>query len=387
MGGPLEGVRVIEVAGLGPAPFGAMVLADLGADVVTVDRASNAMGADPASTAGNVYGRGRRSIGVDLKSAEGVGVVRRLTEAADVFVEGFRPGVAERLGLGPDELTAGNPRLVYTRMTGWGQDGPMAAKAGHDINYVALAGPLAHIGRAGQPPTVPLNLLGDFGGGGLLMAMGVCAALVERATSGRGQVLDVAMVDGVALLSAAMAPAYLGGYFHEERGTNALDSGAPYYDCYETADGRWLSIGALEPQFYADLLAGLGLADGSSWPGGSVPDRDDEACWPALRERFSSVLAARSLDDWLATFADLDACVAPVVPFSGVAADPHLSARSTWVSVDGVVQPSPAPRFGRTPATLDRPPAPAGHHTDEVLAESGFAPAEIVALRSSAAIA
>ena len=387
MGGPLEGVRVIEVAGLGPAPFGAMVLADLGADVVTVDRASNAMGADLSTAAGNVYGRGRRSIGVDLKSAEGVAVVRRLTESADVFVEGFRPGVAERLGLGPDDLTTPNPRLVYARMTGWGQYGPMAAKAGHDINYVALAGPLAHIGRVGQPPTVPLNLLGDFGGGGLLMAMGVCAALVERASSGRGQVLDVAMVDGVALLAAAMAPAYTGGYFSEERGTNLLDSGAPFYDCYETADGRWLSVGALEPQFYADLLIGLGLDDGAAWPDGTVPDRDDQACWPVLRERFSDLFASRSLDDWLAAFADLDACIAPVLSFSAVAADPHLSARGTWVDVDGVVQPAPAPRFDRTPAMLDRPPAPAGHHTDEVLAEAGFAAADIADLRSSGAIA
>jgi alpha-methylacyl-CoA racemase len=387
MGGPLEGVRVIEVAGLGPAPFGAMVLADLGADVVTIDRASNAMGAELSTAAGNVYGRGRRSVGVDLKAAAGVEVVRRLAGSADVFVEGFRPGVAERLGLGPDELTTRNPRLVYTRMTGWGQYGPMAAKAGHDINYVALAGPLAHIGRVGQPPTVPLNLIGDFGGGGLLMAMGVCAALVERATSGRGQVLDVAMVDGAALLSAAMAPAYIGGYFSEERGTNLLDSGAPFYDCYETADGRWLSVGALEPQFYADLLTGLGLGDAAAWPEGSVPDRDDQSSWPELRERFTALFASRSLEDWLVSFADLDACVAPVLPFSAVAADPHLAARGTWVDVDGVVQPSPAPRFDRTPAVLDRPPAPAGHHTDEVLAEAGFTAGEIADLHRSAAIA
>ena len=387
MAGPLDGVRVVEVAGLGPAPFGAMVLADLGADVVTVDRAGSAVGAEPASAAGNVYGRGRRSIAVDLKAPAGIEVVHRLTDAADVFVEGFRPGVAERLGVGPEILTASNPRLVYARMTGWGQHGPLAGKAGHDINYLAVAGPLAHIGRVGQPPTPPLNLLGDFGGGGLLLALGVCAALVERATSGQGQIIDAAMVDGAALLAAAMAPAYTAGYFSEERGTNLLDSGAPFYDCFETADGRWLSIGALEPQFYADLLTGLGLADGAAWPGGVVPDRDDQSTWPELRRQFTAVIGRRSLDDWLAAFAGLDACVAPVRPFSAVLDDPHLAARGTWVDVDGVVQPAPAPRFDRTPAVLDRPPAPAGHHTAEVLAEAGFPPERIAELRASGAVA
>jgi len=387
MGGPLHGVRVVELAGLGPAPFGAMVLADLGADVITVDRTSIVYGAELSTAAGNVYFRGRRSVGIDLKSPEGVEVVRRLADQADVFIEGFRPGVAERLGVGPTELRGRNPRLVYARMTGWGQDGPMASKAGHDINYVALAGPLAHIGRAGQPPTVPLNLIGDFGGGGLLLAMGVCAALVERATSGEGQVIDAAMVDGAALLSAAMAPAYAMGAFSEERGTNLLDSGAPFYDCYETSDGEWLSVGALEPAFYADLLTGLGLDDGSAWPEGALPDREDQASWPALRARFTEVIAARTLDGWLDTFAGLDACVAPVLPFSAVASDPHLAARGTWLDVDGVVQPAPAPRFDRTPAALDRPPAPGGHHTDEVLTEFGFSAEEIATLRTSTAIA
>lgn len=387
MAGPLHGVRVVELAGLGPAPFGAMVLADLGADVVTIDRASSVMGAEPSTAAGNVYGRGRRSIGIDLKHPDGTVVVERLVARSDVFVEGFRPGVAERLGLGPAALMAANDRLVYARMTGWGQDGPMAAKAGHDINYIALAGPLAHIGRVGQPPTPPLNLLGDFGGGGLLLALGVCAALVERATSGRGQVIDAAMVDGASLLAAAMAPAYNGGYFSEDRGTNLLDSGAPFYDCFETADGQWLSVGALEPAFYADLLTGLGLASNEAWPAGVVPDRDDETTWPMLRHRFTSVIAARSLDDWLAAFDPLDACVAPVRPFSGVMDDAHLAARGTWVDVDGVVQPAPAPRFDRTPATLDRPPAPAGHHTDELLAQADFSAAEIAVLRADGAIA
>lgn len=387
MGGPLEGIRVIEVAGLGPAPFGAMVLADLGADVVTVDRADRVWGAELSSAAGNVYGRGRRSVGVDLKSTAGIAVVRRLVGTADVFVEGFRPGVAERLGIGPDDLMADNPRLLYARMTGWGQDGPLAAKAGHDLNYVALAGPLAHIGRAGQPPTPPLNLLGDFGGGGLLLALGVCAGLVERATSGEGQVIDVAMVDGVALLSAAMAPAYAMGVFSDERGTNLLDSGAPFYDCYETADGRWISVGALEPQFYADLLTGLDLADPTGWPDGTLPDRDDQRSWPTLRARFTEVFASRAADDWLATFATLDACVAPVHTFAAAPHDPHIASRGTWIERDGVTQPSPAPRFGRTPGLLDRPPAPAGHHTDEILADAGLSTDEIAELRSSGAVA
>ncbi len=387
MAGPLSGIRVVEVAGLGPAPFGAMVLADLGADVITVDRADRAVGADLATAKGNVYGRGRRSLALDLKHVEAPEVIARLVEHADVFVEGFRPGVAERLGIGPAELRARNPRLVYARMTGWGQDGPLAAKAGHDINYVALAGPLAHLGRAGQPPTPPLNLLGDFGGGGLLLALGVCAALVERVSSGHGQVVDAAMVDGVALLSAAVAPAYAMGVFSDERGTNLLDSGAPFYDCYETADGGWLSIGALEPQFYADLLQGLGLDKPDAWPGASLPDRDDQASWPALRTRFTKVIASAPLAAWLETFADLDACVAPVHSFATAPADPHLTARATWVDRDGVVQPAPAPRFDRTPAVLDRPPAPAGHHSGEVLAESGFDDAEIAALRADGIVA
>ncbi len=387
MGGPLEGIRVIEVAGLGPAPFGAMVLADLGADVVTVDRADRAWGAELSTAAGNVYGRGRRSVAVDLKSADGIAVVRRLTATADVFVEGFRPGVAERLGIGPDDLRADHPRLLYARMTGWGQDGPLAHKAGHDLNYVALAGPLAHIGRAGQPPTPPLNLLGDFGGGGLLLALGVCAGLVERATSGEGQVIDVAMVDGVALLCAAMAPAYTSGVFSDERGTNLLDSGAPFYDCYQCSDGEWISVGALEPQFYDDLLTGLGLAEPAAWPGGSRPDRDDQGVWPALRARFTEAFASRTRAEWLTAFAGLDACVAPVHTFSSTAADPHLAARGTWVERGGVTQPAPAPRFGRTPGALDRPPAPAGHHTDEVLEEAGLSASEIAELRSRGAVA
>jgi len=387
VGGPLHGIKVVEVAGLGPAPFGAMVLADLGADVTSIDRPDRVFGLPVDAAKGNIYARGRRSVGIDLKSPDGIDVVRRLVADADVFVEGFRPGVAERLGIGPDDLRGDHPELVYARMTGWGQDGPLASKAGHDLNYVGLAGPLAHIGRVGQPPTPALNLLADFGGGGLLLAMGVCAALVERGTSGLGQVIDAAMVDGVALLSCAVGQAYAGGYFSPERGTNLFDSGSPFYDCYQTADGQWLSVAPLEPQFWADLLIGLDLDHGSAWPAGSVPDRDDESNWPVLRDRFTEVIAGRTLDDWMAAFAELDACVAPVRPFTEVAADPHLAARRTWTEHDGVVQPAPAPRFDRTPATLDRPPVPAGHHTDEVLADAGYTPDQIDRLRAERAIA
>jgi alpha-methylacyl-CoA racemase len=333
------------------------------------------------SAKGNVYGRGRRSIAADLKRAEGVEVVRRLTDRADVFVEGFRPGVMERLGLGPDDLQATNPRLVYARMTGWGQHGPLADRAGHDINYVSLAGPLAHIGRAGQPPTPPLNLVADFGGGGMLLALGVCAALVERSASGRGQVVDAAMVDGVALLAAPIAGAYIAGYFNPERGTNWLDSGAHYYDVYETADGEWISIGAIEPKFYAELLDALGLADED------LPDQNDEAHWPAMKQRFAEIFRSRSRREWEELLSHRDVCFAPVLPFAEAAAHPHNVERATYVEIDGVVQPSPAPRFSRTAASLDRPPAPAGHHTDEILTDAGLSTDEIAALRASGAVA
>jgi alpha-methylacyl-CoA racemase len=381
MAGPLDGVIVVELAGLGPAPFGAMLLADMGADVISVDRADQVLGLDPDVVKGNVYGRGRRSVGVDLKHPDGAEVVRRLTDRADVFIEGFRPGVAERLGLGPDELLVRNPRLIYGRMTGWGQEGPFANRAGHDINYLALAGPLAHIGRAGQPPTPPLNLLGDFGGGGLLLAFGVACALAERAQSGQGQVIDAAMVDGAAVLSAPIAHAYAHGYFHAERGTNWLDSGAHYYDAYECADGEYLSVGAIEPKFYANLLATLGLDPAE------LPDQADQSAWPALKERIAAVIATKPRDEWMLLFADDDQCVAPVLRYDEAARHPHLTARGTYVEPDGVVQPSPAPRFDRTPAELGRPPAPAGHHTNEVLTAFGFAPDEVDTLRTAGAVA
>lgn len=381
MGGPLEGVRVVEVAGLGPAPFAAMLLADMGADVVVIERADRVVGADPSTAAGNVSGRGRRSIGIDLKAPGALEVVLALVDDADVFIEGFRPGVAERLGIGPDVLRARNPALIYGRMTGWGQTGPRARQAGHDINYIAVAGPLAHIGRAGELPAPPLNLVGDFGGGGMLLAFGIACALAERSRSGAGQVIDAAMVDGAALLAAPMVPAYALGYLHPERGTNFIDSGAPYYDVYACADGALISVGAIEAAFYANLLDGLGLADED------LPDQDDESGWPALKERFAAVFATRPRAEWLDLFAGSDHCVAPVHRFDEVLADEHLAARGTYVERDGVLQPAPAPRFDRTPATLPAPPVPAGHDTDDVLGRAGFGTDDVHRLRAAGVVA
>ncbi len=377
MAGPLAGLRVVELAGIGPAPFAAMVLADLGADVVRVDRP----GVPNAVARMDVLNRGRRSVAVDLKRPEGAEVVLRAAGGADALIEGFRPGVAERLGVGPEPCLARNPGLVYGRMTGWGQEGPYAAEAGHDITYAAVAGALAHIGRAGQPPTPPLNLVADFGGGGMLLALGVVSAVLSAQRTGVGQVVDAAMVDGVALLMAPFFMALRSGYFTNERGTNMLDSGAPYYDSYACADGRWVAVGALEPQFFAALLAGLGIDPAE------VGAQNDPANWPGLRARFTAAFASRTRDEWVAHFAGRDACVAPVLTTEETLADPHLVARGTVVEVEGVPQPAPAPRFGATPATLDRPPPAPGEHTDEVLAELGYGPEERIALRAAGTVA
>ena len=377
MAGPLAGVSVVELAGIGPAPFAAMVLADLGADVLRVDRP----GVPNAVARMDVLNRGRRSVAVDLKAPEGAEVVLRAAAAADALIEGFRPGVAERLGVGPDACLARNPRLVYGRMTGWGQDGPYAHEAGHDITYAAVAGALAHIGRAGQPPTPPLNLVADFGGGGMLLALGVVSGVLAARTTDRGQVVDAAMVDGVALLMAPFFMALRSGYFSNERGTNLLDSGAPFYDCYAGADGRWVAVGALEPQFFAALLEGLAIDPAE------VGEQHDRSQWPSMRDRFAATFATRSRDEWVAHFAGRDACVAPVLTTEETLADPHLSARGTVVELEGVLQPAPAPRFGATPATLDRPPPAPGEHTDEVLAGLGYTAHEIAALRETGAVA
>jgi alpha-methylacyl-CoA racemase len=360
--GPLAGVRVVELAGIGPGPFAAMTLADLGADVVRIDRPG--AGAMFGSAEFDLLGRGRRSLAVDLKHPDGVATVLRLVERADALLEGFRPGVTERLGLGPDDCWRVNPRMVYGRMTGWGQDGPLAHTAGHDLGYVATTGALHTIGRAGGPPQVPLNLLGDFGGGAMYLVTGMLAALLEARASGRGQVVDAAIVDGTAHLSTMIVGMRAAGHWNDERGTNLLDTGAPYYDVYQTSDGRHMVLAALEPQFYAEFAARFGVED--------LPDRDDPRQWPALRQRIADRFAERTLAEWAETYDGTDACVAPVLTFAEAAKSPHLAARQTYVEHDGVVQPAPAPRFSRTPTALTTSAdAVAGLHTVEVLRDWG----------------
>jgi len=378
--GPLTGTRVVEIAGIGPGPFCAMVLADMGAEVVRVDRPGRAMG-DPDTPPADILNRGRRSIAVDLKDPAGVEVVLELIASADALIEGFRPGVMERLGLGPDVGLARNPRLVYGRMTGWGQTGPYAASAGHDINYIALAGSLAHLGRAGEPPTPPINLIGDFGGGGMLLAMGICAGLVEAGRSGQGQVVDAAMVDGAALLMTMIHAFGAMGLWTDERGTNMLDTGAHYYDVYECADGRYVSIGSIEPQFYAELLRLTGLE------GEDLPWQQDKAHWAELKVRLASVFKAKTMHEWCQVMEGSDVCFAPVLTMSEAPGHPHNVERQTFTEVAGVTQPAPAPRFSRTPGAIRRPPPHAGQHTDEILAEAGVDKARVAALRQAGTVA
>jgi alpha-methylacyl-CoA racemase len=347
--GPLVGLRVVELAGLGPAPHAAMVLADLGADVVRVDRPAGGLRLGDPTLPDPVL-RGRRRVVADLTCPAGRETVLRLVEQADVLVEGYRPGVAERLGVGPAECHARNPRLVYGRMTGWGQDGPLAPRAGHDINYLSLTGALHAIGRAGDRPVPPLNLVADFGGGSMLLLVGVLAALWEARSSGRGQVVDAAMVDGASVLLQMIWALYGQGRWTDERETNLLDGGAPYYDTYTCADGRYVAVGPLEPQFYAQLLVGLGLDPDTR------PARDDTATWPAMRARFTEAFLQRTRDEWVSVFDGTDACVTPVLALGEVAGHPHVAARGTIVSPGGVPQAAPAPRFSRTPPMVPRPP-------------------------------
>ena len=342
--GPLAGFRIIEMAGIGPAPFAATLLSDMGAEVIRIDRREAAdLGLPGREPKFDVLHRGRRSLAVDLKTEAGCAVVKRLAAKADGLIEGFRPGVMERLGLSPEELIKANPRLVVGRMTGFGQDGPMAQNAGHDINYIALAGVLHAIGRKGEGPVPPLNLVGDFGGGGMFLAFGVVCALLEAQKSGKGQVVDAAMVDGAAYLAAGIYGLYSQGTWADERGVNVIDSGAPWYDVYKTKDGKWLSVGAIEKRFYAELVEKLGLGEAE------LPKQHDRKGWPELRRRFTEAIAGKTRSEWETVFAESDACVAPVLSFGEVEAHPHNKARTTFHRRDGVLQPGPAPRYSRTP--------------------------------------
>ncbi|MFP6655485.1 MAG: CaiB/BaiF CoA-transferase family protein [Myxococcota bacterium] len=378
--GPLAGIKVLEVAGIGPGPFCGMMLADMGAEIVRIDRADRVRGGDPAKPPKDVLARGRRSLAVDLKNPDGVEVVLKLVEQADVILEGFRPGVMERLGLGPDVCLERNPRLIYGRMTGWGQTGPMAQAAGHDINYIALAGALEPLGRRGEKPTPPLNLVGDFGGGGMLLAFGIASALVERASSGQGQVVDAAMVDGAATLMGMFHSLTAMGAWKEERGTNLLDTGAHFYDTFETSDGKFISIGSIEPQFYAEWIEKLGLA------GESLPAQMDQSAWQEMKVRFEDLFRAKTRDEWCEIMEGSDVCFAPVLAMSEAADHPHLKARETFVESQGMLQPAPSPRFSRTVPELGRPPAHAGQHSDEVLESFGFATEEITRLKAAKAV-
>ncbi|OBG79278.1 MULTISPECIES: CaiB/BaiF CoA-transferase family protein [unclassified Mycobacterium] len=345
MAGPLKGLRVVELAGIGPGPHAAMILGDLGADVVRIDRPS----VNPAGAVRDTTNRNRRIVAADLKSDEGRKLVLDLIAKADVLIEGYRPGVTERLGLGPEDTAKVNDRLIYARMTGWGQTGPRSQQAGHDINYISLNGVLHSIGRAGERPVPPLNLTGDFGGGSMFLLVGILAALWERQSSGKGQVVDAAMVDGSSVLAQMIWHFRGTGLWTDARGTNMLDGGAPYYDTYECADGRYVAVGAIEPQFYAALLAGLGL------DGADLPAQNDAGRWPELRAAFTEAFAAHDRDHWAKVFADSDACVTPVLAFGEVHTEPHNTERGTFYDVDGNLQPRPAPRFSRTAPDTPRP--------------------------------
>lgn len=360
--GPLAGLKVVELAGIGPGPHAAMILADLGADVVRVDRPSGGLELGVPDFPDPTL-RGRRRVAANLKEPGGKETVLRLVEQADVLLEGFRPGVTERLGVGPEECLARNPKLVYARMTGWGQEGPMAQRAGHDINYISLTGALHAIGRKGERPVPPLNLVGDFGGGSMLLVIGVMSALWEAQRSGRGQVVDAAMVDGVAMLNQMFWGLLAQKVWIDEPDSNLLDGHAPFYDTYTCADGRHVAVGAIEPQFYAAMLSGLGLADEASLPG--QHDRDG---WPELRTRLTEVFASRSRDEWAAVFEGTDACVTPVLAFGEAAAHPHLAARQTIVESNGVSQAAPAPRFSRTATEVPARATPQ-ESVDQVLAD------------------
>jgi len=378
--GPLSGIRVVELGAIGPAPFCCMMLSDLGAEVMRIERTAGYDGGDAMDARFEVLHRGRRSVAMDLKKPEAVAAALQLVARADILIEGYRPGVAERLGLGPEPCHAANPRLVYGRMTGWGQQGPLAQEPGYDINYISLTGVLHSIGAAGAAPAIPLNLIGDFGGGSLYLIAGVLSALLESRSSGLGQVVDAAMVDGSASLMSLIYGMRAAGYWSDARGTNRLDSGSPWYGVYETRDGRHVSIGAGEARFYRNAVALLGLDEAS------LPGQHDRSAWPAVRERFAAAFRTRTRDEWAALARDAQACITPVLSMAEAPSNEHLQARGTFVEVQGVVQPAPAPRFSRTPAGIQGPPARPGQHTREALRDWGLAEAEIQALQDARAI-
>jgi alpha-methylacyl-CoA racemase len=379
MSGPLSGMKVLEVAGIGPGPFCGMMLADLGADILRIDRLEATDLGLPLDRKFDVMARGRRSIGLDLKQASAIDIVMELVEKADVLIEGFRPNVAERLGIGPDACLARNGRLVYGRITGWGQDGPLAQTAGHDINYIAITGALHGIGRAGQAPVPPLNLIGDFGGGGMYLAFGILCALYERTLSGRGQIVDAAMTDGAASMLSIFYGRMAAGAWRDERGVNMIDGGAPWYDVYETADGKHVAVGALEQRFYDELIKrlGLDLTD--------LPDRHDRSRWPQLRARLRNTFLQKTRDQWCEILEEHDACFAPVLSFSEAPKHRHNQARKTFVEADGVIQPAPAPRFSRTPGAITRGAPERGEGAAVLLSEWGFNAAAIARFRATGA--
>lgn len=378
--GVLSGYKVVEFAGIGPAPMCAMLLSDMGAEVLRIDRAEDANLGIPTEAKYGVLNRGRRSVAIDLKKKEGAEVALKLIEKADALIEGFRPHVMERLGLGPDVCMARNPKLVFGRMTGWGQDGPLAHAAGHDINYIALTGALHSIGRKGEAPVPPLNLVGDFGGGGVYLALGVVAGILEAQKSGKGQVIDVAMIDGASSLMAAIYGLRAAGRWTDERGENILDTGSHYYDVYETSDKKYISIGSIEPKFYAELLRLGGMQQEE------LPRQQDRQAWPAMKERVAKIFKTKTREEWCKIMEGSEVCFAPVLNMQEAPNHPHNRQRGTFVEVDGVVQPAPAPRFSRTPSAIQRPPAAPGQHTDEALRDWGLSATELSQLRSSGTI-
>jgi len=383
MSGPLSGRRIIEIAGIGPGPFAAMMLSDMGAEVIRVERTQAVRGPAPDSAHWDVLLRGRRNIAIDLKSPDGIATLLELVKGADALIEGFRPGVMERLGVGPEDCAKVNPKLVYGRMTGWGQDGPYGPRAGHDINYIALAGALAHFSRAGEAPVPPLNMVGDFGGGGMYLAFGVVCALLEAERSGKGQVVDAAMVDGAASLMSMFWGFKNIGLFNENApGTNLLDTGAHFYDVFECNDGKYVSIGSIEPQFYALLLEKTGLQNDERFA-----KQMDQSQWPALKETLRGVFATKTQAEWCQIMEGTDVCFAPVLTMSEAAAHPHNVERKTFIEIDGVTQPAPAPRFSRTTTQVSTPPAHPGQHTREILTDWGIPQDRIEQLIASGAVA